>query len=128
MNLDFIYDSGAGPIVATGILVLFGLLIVGGAIGFIITVKKEREYANASLPDLFDPNADDEAVEETEELTESVFEIHEDDDELDDADSNQLMADIGKAKKTEAKVVSQKEAREDKLAKFTNIFKKKKKD
>lgn len=128
MNLDFIYDSGSSFIVATIILSFFGLLIIGGVAGFLITIKHERLYSRTAMPDLDSP--EEEIIEQDDDdmqvLAESVFVVDQEEAHaLEDQDSNKLMADINRAKSNEEKVASTRAARAEKFSQFTNIFKKK---
>lgn len=128
MNLDFIYYSGAGSIVATAILAFFGILIILGIMGFVITVRRERAYARTALPSLeseVEETPSDE--EDTETVTASVFDVDiEEVPVLEDNDANKLMADIDRAKKDEEKVASNQASRSRSLEKFANVFKKNK--
>lgn len=128
MNFNFIYDSGASLIVTTVILVVIGLGIIGGVIGFLITLKKERAYAQAALPELESPEEEEVVVEDDDMqvLAESVFVMDEEEAPvLDDMDSNRLMADIDKAKRVDEKAALSQNSRGSSLTKLTNVFKKK---
>lgn len=129
MNLDFIYTSGSSLLVATSMLVLFGLLILGGLAGFFVTLKKERDYAKSALPDLEVAKVEEVEVvsdDDMQILEKSVF-VMEDDvtHALDDTDSNKLMADIDRAKKVDSKTNQAEINRSKKRLSVTNVFKKK---
>lgn len=97
MNSLFESGSSLSYIAATAILGVLAVLILVAVIALIVSVKRERAFANVALPDLdVGQNVDEEPEEES---PVSVFTVEDNDDlSMEDQDSNRLMEDIAKAR------------------------------
>jgi hypothetical protein len=128
MNIESIYNSGLSFIVATAILAILGLLLIGGVAGLLITLKRERAYSRTALPSLDSEETKPEVVvpdDDMQYLPVSAFDVGEEEHLLEDQDANKLMADIDKAKSAQAKSGGSHAAPRNKTrSKLTNVFKK----
>lgn len=111
MNLDFIHEMGLGSLVATIILSFIALLALGSFASLLITIKREREYRNASLPTLgVSEEVEVEEIVEVEE--ETAFDLEAaGEGSIDSSETSKLLTEFEDARKANSELSPSKSAR-----------------
>lgn len=86
------------------VIAVFGLMLLGGLVAFVLSIVRQMKYENSSLPSLGDLDGEEtEEPDADEEELPSVFALEDDDEEIGDSTADEFLRDMRAAETTDSR-------------------------